>query len=180
MTSDFWPVAADPEACHRPRYGDFQPRDQKVFSALLLCGLAVTEDHYLVVGTREPKGLLIFDLHGGGEPRQLLWPEQAPFAPFDMAPRPCGGVWILDRKNRSYWALDRNFNVIGPKGQDGQLAEERPDDFQPLTKSATRGQAQRSFAGSFPLVQSPLSVIDPISIEALPDGSVLILDYDPS
>src|SRR5882724_7206196 len=179
-TSDFWPVQAD---CARREesHGDFQPRDKEQPAAPLgVCGLAVTEDHYLVVGVLEPAGLLIFDLHTGGEPRQLFWPASMPFVPFDMAPRPGGGVWILDRTNRCYWALDRHFNPIGPEGDDALLADAQADDFQPIEQNGAHGSARRLFPGSFSLLQSPLSPSDPISIEALPDGTVLILDYDPN
>ena len=178
VTSTFWPVDQSGQCCDDLRYGDFQPRDAQQSASLPLSGLAVTDNHYLVVGVLEPKGLLIFDLHSAGEPRQLLWPESVPFTPFDMAPIPGGGVWILDREQRSYWALDRNFNVMGPKGQETQLAAARPDDFQPVDHSSIQGTGRRSFAGSFSLAQSPLAVVDPIAIEALPDGTVLILDYD--
>src|SRR6266550_1160883 len=179
-TSDFWPVPADC-ACREESHGDFQPRDKEQPAPPLgVCGLAVTEDHYLVVGVLEPAGLLIFDLHTGGEPRQLFWPASKPFVPFDMAPRPGGGVWILDRTNRCYWALDRHFNPIGPEGDDALLADAQADDFQPLEQNGAHRSARRLFPGSFSLLQSPLSPSDPISIEALPDGTVLILDYDPN
>jgi phage tail-like protein len=181
VTSDFWPVKAGCECREEPRVGDFRPRDAASTDAPLpLSGLAVTEDHYLVVGVLEPAGLLIFDLSSVGGPRQLLWPKSVPFAPFDMAPRPGGGVWILDRANHSYWALDRHFNVIGPEGSDALLTDATLDDFQPLDKSASHGTQSKTFPAGFSLLQSPLALVDPIAIEALPDGTVLILDFDPT
>ena len=59
-----------------------------------------------------PKGLLVFDLHAGGPPEQILWPATVDFRPFDMAPAPDGGLWILDRERRAYWALDCHLKVI--------------------------------------------------------------------
>jgi len=181
QVTDFWPLE---QKCRGPKpssRGDFTPLNDEVpATPLKLAGLAVTEDHYLVVGVIEPAGLLIFDLHTGSEPQHVLWPGSVAFEPFDMAPRPGGGVYILDRVNKSYWALDRHFNVIGPE-ENGEtiLAEAREDDFQPLDESEVRGTKRRVFPQNFSLLQSPLSLNDPIAIEALPDGTVLILDFDP-
>jgi phage tail-like protein len=179
-TTDFWRL---PEQCACPENatsGSFQPlNDPAPPTPVKLRGLAITENHYLVAGTIEPAGLLIFDLYGGGEPQQVLWPAGCPFAPFDMAPRPGGGVWILDRTNHCYWALDRNFNPMG--GDSGPvLSAEKTDDFQPVDGSSVRQTTGRTFPSSFPLLQSPGDLIDPIAIEALPDETVLVLDYNPS
>src|SRR6266567_1071034 len=116
-TSHFW-SASDGVTSEPPvRPGSFQPREVKPApTALQLSGLVVTEDHYLVVGMLAPAGLLIFDLHAGHAPRQLLWPVEVPFAPFDMAAMPGCGIWILDREHARYWALDSFFNVIS-RGQ---------------------------------------------------------------
>lgn len=179
QVTDFWPL--DQKCSTKSSSGDFAPLvDEQPESPLTLSGLAITEDHYLVAGVNEPAGLLIFDLHTGGEPQQVLWPESVAFAPFDMAPRPGGGVYILDRANFSYWALDRHFNVIGPE-ENGEtlLAEAQTDAFQPVDESEVRSSKRRVFPKSFSLLQSPLSLNDPIAIEALPDGTVLILDHDP-
>lgn len=180
VTTDFWRL---PERCGCPEAtssGKFQPlNDPAPLTPIKLSGLAVTENHYLVVGTIGPSGLLIFDLYSGGEPRQIFWPAESPFAPFDMAPRPGGGVWILDRENRSYWAVDRNFNVIGTDSETS-WSPERTDEFQPIDGSAVRQTPARGFPGSFSLMQSPGDLIDPIAIEALPDETVLILDYNPA
>ncbi|HSK62846.1 MAG TPA: phage tail protein, partial [Pyrinomonadaceae bacterium] len=81
--------------------------------------------------------------------------------------------------NRSYWALDRHFNVIA--GEDGEavIEEESVDDFQPMDESEVHGTKPRVFPKNFSLLASPLALTDPIAIEALPDGTVLILDFDP-
>src|SRR5262249_55424471 len=93
-TSTFWTFAdLQPDACtERGLFAAaLNPTPAPIPSAL--SGLAVTADHYLVVGTLDPGGLLVFDLHAGGKPRRFCWPDEVPFAPFDMAPRALGGVW---------------------------------------------------------------------------------------
>ncbi len=177
-TSHFWSVG-DGLECQLPtRFGDFQPKETpRPLPPLQLSGLAVTEDHYLVVGVLEPPGLLIFDLHAGGPPHQILWPKQVPFAPFDMAPRPRGGVWILDRDNMRYWALDRQFNVVR---EDQSTPSEQVDDFQPEDGGPVRRSTSRAFPEGISLTTSSSPPMrNPIAIEALPDDTVLILDSNP-
>lgn len=178
--TDFWPLE---QSCICPKQssrGDFAPLDEEQpATSLTFSGLAITEDHYLVAGTIEPAGLLIFDLHTAGEPRQILWPTEIAFAPFDMAPRPGGGVFVLDRVNRSYWALDRHFNVIAGDEGETVIEQARVDDFQPMDESEVHGTKPRVFPKTFSLLQSPLELNDPIAIEALPDGTVLVLDFEP-
>jgi phage tail-like protein len=180
QTSDFWPLpqAGQCPPAH-PKHGDFQPLAPPSSVPLQFRGLAVTQDHYLVVGVVNPSSLLIFDLHTGGEPRQLIWPSQIPFAPFDMTAMPGGGVAILDQDHLCYWVLDRNFNVLGPKGKETSLAPAHVDDFQPVDGSSVHGSDRSTFPESISLLSSPLKIVKPIAIEALPDGTVLILDSDP-
>lgn len=92
--------------------GMFSPVAAPPAPAYTMGGLAVTTDHYLVVGLTQPAGLLLFDLYTGGPPLEYRWPENTPFAPFAMAAAPGGGVWILDRTNRCYWGLDSQFRVV--------------------------------------------------------------------
>jgi phage tail-like protein len=141
-TSHFWSSVdeAPPEQLREP--GDFQPVPSRPAASLILSGVAITDDHYLLVGVVTPPGLLVFDLFATGGPRQIGWPAEIPFAPFDMAPRPGGGVWILDRANRRYWGLDRRLNIIPPYTQGIALT----------------------------------AATDPIAIDAVPDGSVIVLD----
>src|SRR5215475_12515974 len=180
-TSHFWAVC-DGVACERTsRFGHFRAVDEAVDPApVRLRGLAVTEDNYLVVGALEPAGLLIFDLHAGGPPIQWLWPVD--FAPFDMAARHGGGVWILDRRKEGsrYWGLDRHFNVISRDQSMETLAAAEREAFQPVTpdpKGKERLIVARTFPSGITLkAPSPLPAIDAIAIEALPDDTVLILD----
>ena len=181
LTSHFWSVA-DGVACESPpRYGAFQPLETRPSPLpAQLSGLAVTEDHFLVVGTIEPAGLLLFDLHAGGPPQHVLWPPAVPFVPFDMAARPSGGVWILDRDHRCYWGLDRYFRVIPQDQAELTVESAQLDDFQPVDRGFTRRTPARTFPAGITLdAASPLAGYDPIAIEALPDGTVLILDRHP-
>ena len=174
-STHFWKAGDGDVHEARPHYGDFRSRDPlQPVTPLPLSGLAVTEDHYLVVGVLEPKGLLIFDLHATGAPRQLFWPAEIDFVPFDIAPRPGGGVWILDRLNRRYWGLDRKLNVIR---LDAAAETVISADFQAIDQAGTRRHSTRPFPEAIILdMSSPVEARDPVAIDAVPDGSVLILD----
>lgn len=178
-TAHFW-SAEDGIVCEpAPRYGDFAPLvPLPAPAALNLSGLAVTEDHYLIVGVLrcadQPAGLLVFDLFQGGAPREIDWPESVPFAPFDMAARPGGGVWILDHDHRQVWELDAKFRVIPPQPplaiQDEVFQPDAPDE-------AARSRSIPAPPSAFSLdAASPIEVANPIAIEALPDNTILILD----
>jgi phage tail-like protein len=176
-TVHFWSPGDGLECEGDRRYGEFHavsdapPRPQ-----VQLAGLAITDEHYLVVGVIEPAGFLVFDLHAGGPPQQITWPTRPPqtFVPFDLAPRPGGGVWVLDRLGRRYWALDRHFSVDSLDQPLDTLDPGRRDDFQPLDPGPVRRTAAKLFPGGV-----PIDAADPIAIEALPDGTVLILDRLP-
>ncbi len=174
--TSFWPL---PPATREPPAGAFRPAAPPPPSPApeQLSGLAVTADHYLIVGTLAPAGLLVFDLHAGGPPRHLVWPAAVPFAPFDLAASSDGRLWILDRVHRRTWVLDRHLGVIV---QDQALVGlGAQDDFAPL--DAAPGAPPRpvpQFPAGIDLdASSPVDALDPVAIEALPDGTVLILDH---
>ncbi|HEX5708008.1 MAG TPA: phage tail protein, partial [Pyrinomonadaceae bacterium] len=182
--SNFWPPDESAEGPSCPPdagAGDFCSRDETTSPpALEFRGLAVTEDHYLVVGVIDPPGLVVFDLHAGGPPEQIVWPAQVPFVPYDMAPAPGGGVLILDHDNRRYWSLDRHLNVVADEQRFVTLASARVEDFQPRDGGPVRRTAAREFPVGVSLEDAtPLAALDPIAIDATPDGTVLILDRAP-
>ncbi len=174
--SHFWAVG-DGLRCERhPRYGDFAEREPLPAPAdLLLGGLAVTTEHYLLVGVLDPRGFLVFDLHAGGPPRQIYWPKAVPFSPFDVSPSAQGGVLVLDRAERRVWALDRRFEVTSGAPP---AASPLRGDFASLGGVAPRPCISPSILSLDAAV--PLDAEDPIAIEALADGSVLVLDRAPS
>jgi phage tail-like protein len=152
--------------------GDFAPVVEAEAPPVELSGLTVTSNHYLVVGNVTERGLFLFDLHAGGPPLLLRFPAGAPFEPFDMAAAPRGGVWILDRANKTYWGLDRDFCVLSEGARAYEIAPEEEEVFH-VQGGASSVRPARRFPLGFPL---PPEVTDPVAIEALPDGSVLVLD----
>jgi phage tail-like protein len=140
-----------------------------------LRGLAVTGHHYLVAGSPSEHGLLVFDLHGGGAPFLVRWPQEVAFDPWDIAPAPGGGVLVLDRTHLTYWALDADFRLLALVDPD------EPVDFQPVDlDSPRRSRPGAVWPTGFPLAPaSPPEPLHPVSIEAGPDGLVLILDSAP-
>ena len=162
----YWSWA--PPACPAPS-GSFAPVAPADQAPDRLAGLAVTEHHYLVAGSVGRRGLYIFDLHAGPDPQLISLPGAVPFAPFDLAPAPGGGVWVLDRANRRYWGFDRHFNVIGVPGGLAMVAPGEEHDFRPVD-GAPVVRPPRFFPAGF-----PLDAEQPLAIEGLPDGSVLVL-----
>src|SRR5262249_37310772 len=100
LTTHFWASCDETARCQPGQPGGFADCvAEPACTPLEFSALCVTEHHYLVVGVLNPAGLLIFDLHHGGPPRQLVWPKTVQFVPFDMSPALGGGLWILDRDN---------------------------------------------------------------------------------
>jgi phage tail-like protein len=158
-----WP---QPIAAGSARAGGFAATAAPLPAVLQLGGLAVTSHNYLVAGTLAPPGLLIFDLESGTLPSLLTLLEGVPFAPFDLAPSADGGCWVLDRQNRSYWGFDRFFHAVAETAPPAP----EPSAFHPAD-GAPRAATVELIPAGF-----PVAVPDPIAIEGLPDGSVLILD----
>ncbi|MCP3137357.1 phage tail protein [Pyxidicoccus xibeiensis] len=176
VTSTFWPLA--PSEPSTPRPGGFGPVTPPATPALVpLGGLGITLHHYLVVGTLAPSaGLLVFDLHSGGPPVQHRWPASVPFAPWDMAATPDGGLVVLDRVNRRLWRLDAELRVVR-LGGDSVLSAEVVEVFQPSAGGPQRRVPASTFPEPMTLdASTPLAVEDPVSVEVLPDGRVLVLD----
>jgi phage tail-like protein len=175
-TTHFWSsLDACRRACDTGAFGGFSaiPSDSAA-EPIALSGLAVTTQHYLVAGTVDPPGLLLFDLQTGGEPRQLLWPAAAPFAPFDLSAANDGGVFVLDRQGRRVWRLDRTFAVVP---RHGAPPSARPEDFAAVDGSVSH-PAVRPSAVTLDLAIA-IAAANPVAIAALPDGSFLVLDSPP-
>ena len=169
-TSRFWPIdATAAEDAHTGAFAPAQPVAPQAPQPL--AGAAVTTDHFLVVGTLDPPGLLVFDLQGGGAPSQLPWPDTVAFAPFDIAPRADGGVLVLDVERALVWELDRFFRIVpaaAPVSPGPQVGSFEPVPGPPVVPPATIATASVSDATA--------CSGEPIAIEAAPGGGVLVLD----
>lgn len=173
----FWSWEDQPVGCvPASDPGAFAPCAPPAPERLELRGLAVTTRHYLVVGNVTEHGILIFDLHRGGPPVLVQWPADTPFAPWDMAPTPAGGVLILDRTNRRYWVLDAHFQLMADVSAEPALfqpADADEDDAVNLARQVVRPRG-------YPLIPvDPEQAFDPVSIESGPDGHVLVLHTEP-
>ncbi|MFN2599493.1 MAG: phage tail protein [Pyrinomonadaceae bacterium] len=182
-TTEFWSAAICASRCAREaKEGEFSPKESAPAPSFVFGGLAVTQDHYLVVGTLAPKGLLVFDLHGGGFPRQLLFPRDVAFEPFDMAARAGGGVLILDRTNARFWEHDRTFNVVSHDADDAAGEADAGVEAGAFRPSQTEDEARAEHAGGrerrrqiTDACATKILEGEPVSIESLPDGSALVL-----
>ncbi|MDA8018122.1 MAG: phage tail protein [Thermoanaerobaculia bacterium] len=166
--------------------GDFEPCPvEPLPQPPRLRGLAITRCHYMVVGSVEPAGLLIFDLHAGGPPLWLRWPAGVPFAPFDIAPHPDGGVLVLDRDGSRLWRLDRWFGVVALGQPPGTLELEPAAEPDFLAAEDKGGVVELRPARRFPSgldldLAAPLGIPSAVAVVAMPDGSALVLESDPA
>jgi phage tail-like protein len=177
----YWP-AEDQSSCPPADDGEFRPaaaparRPPRRYR-----GLVVTEGHHLVVGALDLPGLLIFDLWGGGPPVALGWPGDAGgFAPLDMAPAACGGVWVLDQATgpgtgARLWKLGRGLEVVDLGG----AAPEEPasEDFERAGGDGPASAGPPCPVGRIRATMAvELDAVRPVAVEGLPDDSVLVLD----
>ena len=169
--TDFWPPAEVEEA---PQAGEFAPVAATTSQPLTLAGVAVSSEHFLIVGTLAPAGVLIFDLAAGGPPIHLLWPTSLQFKPFDMAAGPTGCVWILDRDNKRCWVLDRNFGIVS-FGGGSAVPTPAPGAFGPVSAGGTPDPNISHKLDANSAIQLSVAA-DPVSIEVLSDRTLLVLD----
>lgn len=180
----FWSVSDLVDLCPpEPADGSFGPAQPAVLPTIeRLVGLAVTTRHYLVVGTRNPDGLLIFDLRAGGTPLLMSWP--VPFKPFDMAADVAvnvgddGGLWILDRENKKLWKLDCYFRIISADAANVGALPPVPPDFTPDGSDPRPARPVLDPASFDQHGAILLNGLNPVAVEALPDGSALVLHND--
>jgi phage tail-like protein len=164
----YWPAGIPTTSA--PPLGGFGAADpQPPLTPEALCGAAVTQDQFLVVGATAPAALLVFDLQTGGPPIQLAWPASLPFAPLDMAARPGGGVFILDAENGCVWELDRHLHILPAARPD---APPPAPTFVPLDGSPPGEGALSEPSTSWATAVGG----EPIAVEAGPGGGFLILD----
>lgn len=167
--SVYWQRPAEDEDAAAGEFGPARPHPGPLPEGAL-AGMVVTGHHYLVVGDVAGYGLLVFDLHAGGQPSRVVMPPAVPFEPFDLAAAPDDGFWVLDRRHRVYWGFDRSFQVVSEPALLDVLAPTEMATFRPVGGNTVLRPGRR-FPHGF-----PLDAADPIAIEGLPDGTVLILD----
>ncbi len=174
--SQLWPITDD--CASDASDGRFRPRSAAPSAPSLLRGLAITEDNYLVAGVVDETasgrgGLVILDLYSGGPSSERRWP--VPFAPFAMAARAGGGVWVLDSEHRRVWELDRRFEIV----TSGDAAT-APASAGAFTSVAPALDAPRVTRGAVRIEQGWLvsgagALVDVVGLAA---GGVLVLEAD--
>ena len=151
----FWP---DPRAFPQ-RDGLFsasRPADPK---PRRYSGLAVTETAWLVASFAEDggrTGLELFDLIGGGAPTEYLWPEAGPVRALDLAPSPCGGLWLLDDRGRLF-AFDRCLAVAATNATSQLLEFFQPPEGEPRTHAVAPEPRAWILGAADPIAIEPIS-----------------------
>jgi len=169
LTTTYWPGGG--AAASNPRLGAFSATAPlSTPAAPPLCGAAVTEDNFLVIGVLDPPGLLVFDLHTADPPAHLPWPKEVAFTPFDMTPRPGGGAFVLDLAHSRVWELDRHFHVVS--GATAPPETEPPGSFAPRGGPASAPASRPRPLSSADATSVPTDVI---AIEADPSGGFFAL-----
>lgn len=163
-------------------------------TVLELSGLTITTHEYLVVGVCRDEaasvvaaGLLVFDLAGGGPPVSVRWPDGLDVHPFDLTALPDGGIVVLDARDPDrdgharLWQLDRNMELLSPEGTAGDA--QSASAFAPVDRTAAASSASTassargiSLAESTTAAAVDLGAIRAVALDALPDGSVVVLD----
>lgn len=175
----FWSIArfsGMPKPCGDADFSPVAGTDPPAIESLR--GLAISRENYLVVGTINPGGLLVFDLHAGGPPLMLRWPHILNFQPFDIAAAADGGLWILERDETSsggrIWRLDRhmrvcNFagNTITGSGGAGDFAPLNPP---PMDAPECTPVAEVTTQWALSLPEG-----NPLALMGLDDDSVIVL-----
>lgn len=166
-TSHFWSNAdTQPEA--ETLLGGFNTCQPRGVVPQVYAGLAITEDHFLVVGTQQPSGLLMFDLHAGGTPEGLQFADDS-LRVLDLCARPGGGVWMLEGtiEQPNLRGLNRNFHWLNPPVD----PHSQPDDlFQPSSGLVKRKTLQAQMPLAFALKPGA------VAIKALRQDEILILE----
>ncbi|MFN7937158.1 MAG: phage tail protein [Bryobacteraceae bacterium] len=157
--------------------GAFVPAETAAKPIVSLRGIAVTEDQYLLVGSEQPGGILVFDLSSGGPPWTYVWPSTVLFTPFDICAGTSGAV-ILDRDHKRLWMLDRQLRVRPFQGAIS-ITDNQPV-FEPATPLQESPPRDESTEISLAFSLAIPAEIDPIAVDLLPDGSILVLDANPS
>lgn len=175
-TTEVWPpVPCEPS-------GLFTPEEPAGTPDLLLGGCAATDDHRLVVGVldEDEPGLLVFDLIAGGGPVHVRWTGPLPFRPIDLAARPGGGVLVLDADAAvagpaRVWALDRYLQPVQTEAMDPDpvFVEvcDTDGDPEPDPDPDEAGGRHRAVPWNLPDGR-------PTAIDAVPDGSYVVLDEE--
>jgi phage tail-like protein len=158
-TSAFWPAGS---AIRQPSANDFSDAEPAPTTERTLTCLTVTGEDFLVAGYLG--GFLRFDLVGGGAPEFIAFPsELAGVTPTDIAPAPCGGLWMLDDANLKLYRINRDLGFA-------MTATSTQAAFQPSDGPANRPEVHKAIT---PIALTPGTM--PVALASLPTGHALIL-----